>query len=163
MTKRIILSTALGFIFMAGVQAQEKKKKRTYGAEITPVEQKTEPKKKLQNPDANVNFEEVQDTRTLGQDVVNVKTLKLDGMVVGDKQSSNELNIDKTRKVQIEFKSDNPNALYYLVDRLDNVIIPAREGAFNDELKAGHYFLKVGLIQEAAKMKEKATFSFIIK
>lgn len=163
MTKRLILSTALGFIFMAGVQAQEKKKKRTYGAEITPVEQKAPAGKKLKNPEANVNFEQVQDTRTLGQDVVNVETLKFDGMVVGEKHSSNELKIDKTRNISIEFKSDNPNALYYLVDRLDNVIIPAREGAFHEELRAGHYFLKVGLIQEAAKMKEKATFSFIIK
>lgn len=162
MTKKVILSTALGFIFMLGVQAQEKKTKITdTSVDKTMQIKKADPP--IKNPKANVNFEQVQDTRTLGQDEVKVKSLKFDGMVVGEKRSSIPLKISETRKVQIQFKTDNPNALYYLVDRLDNIVIPATEKPFHEELRAGEYFLMVGLTTDAIKEKQKATYSFVIK
>ena len=161
MTKKVILSTVLGFIFMVGIQAQEKKKKSIDPNTGTSLQIKKADA--VQHPEADVNFTDVQNTSTIGQDVITTTTLSLDGIVVGDKRSSSPLNLNETRIVSIEFKSDNPNALYYLVDRLDNVILPASNQPFKEELRAGQYFLMVGLISEAAQREEKATYSFMIR
>ena len=162
MTKKVILSTALGFIFMMGVQAQEKKNK-TINSDMNTTLPIKKADKKVNHPEANVNFDQALDTRTMGQDVVTSTTMTLDGIVVGDMRSSSPLEIDKTRIISIEFKSDNPNAMFYIVDRLENVVVPATESTFKEELRAGHYLLKVGLTPEAVKNEEKANYSFLIQ
>lgn len=161
MTKRIILSTALGFLFIAGVQAQEKKK-ATLDTNVRTMEVKKSDKT-IKHKEANVNFDQVQDERTLGQDVVNVKSMKYEGMVVGEDRPSTPLKIENTRKVNIIFKANNPKALYYLVDRLDNIVIPATNKPFNEELRAGEYFLRVGLEGDDNTEKDKATYTFVVK
>lgn len=162
MTKKVILSTALGFIFMMGVQAQEKKKK-SLDSNINATMQIDKKDQKVNHPDANVNFEQVQDTRTGGQDVVTSTTMTLDGVVVGDMRSAAPFEIDRTRNVSIEFKTDNPNAMFYIVDRLENVVVPATESTFKEELRTGHYILKVGLTPEAVEKGETANYSFSIQ
>lgn len=162
MTKKVILSTALGFIFMMGVQAQEKKNK-TVNSDINTTLQIKKSDEKVNHPEADVNFEQVQDTRPMGQDVITSTTLTLEGVIVGDLRSSAPLNVDSTRIVSIEFKTDNPNAMFYIVDRLENIVVPATESFFKEELRTGHYFLKVGLTPEAVKNEERATYSFLIQ
>ena len=168
MKNKIILGAFLSGFLLFNVNAQEKAVKVSDGNEKTEKTMKATSVKKssdvdVKQKDANVNFEKTVNPNTMGQDQIIRETLKLDGMVVGDKRQSAPLIIKEARVVSIEFKSDNPNALFYLVDRLENVIIPATEKAFNDKLPAGEYFLMVGLTPEAVKNQEKATYEFLIQ
>lgn len=153
MTKKIILSAVLGLAFIVGGQAQEKKN----------VKVKKEVSKQLQHPEANVNFDEIQNPETMGIDEFEHKTMSIDGMIVGNNQQSYPLNIEKKRVLSFEFKSDNPQAMYYIQDRLENIIVPATDKSMKEELRPGQYILKVGLTPEAVKKNEKATYSIVIQ
>ena len=169
MRNKLFLGLALSGLMTLGVTAQEKKKVKV--VDTVPVKTETVKVKEtkavksdatLAHPEANVNFEENVSNTTLGQDQISRKSLNYDGMVVGENRPSVPIKLDEPRKLRIQFKADNPNALYYLVDRLDNIVIPATEGEFNDLLPAGEYFLRVGLTPEAVKNQEKSAYTFIV-
>lgn len=165
MKNKFILSALFSGLMIIGVQAQEKKVRVSDSAIKT--EQKAAPAvkkadKPLANPEANVNFEENISDVTLGQSEIVKKSLNYDGMVVGENRPSIPITLEEPTQLHIMFKADNANALYYLTDRLENIVIPARETEFNDRLPAGQYFLVVGLTPEEAKNQGKATYSFVV-
>lgn len=153
MIKKIILSSILGLAFMMGGHAQEKKN----------VKPKAEVTKKLRYPEANVNFEEIQNPNTLGIDEISRKTIKIDGMIVGDNPQSYPFQVERTQVVSFDFKTDNPNAMYYIQDRLGTNYFPATSDNMKEELRPGHYILNVGLTPEAIKNEEKATYTVVIQ
>lgn len=170
MKNKIILSALFSGLIMIGINAQEKKVNVSDGNIKTETvlkknetikTEKTD--KKLAHPEANVNYKENVSEKTLGKDEITKKSLSYEGMVVGEKRPSIPFKLDEASMVKIQFKSDNPNALYYVVDRLENLMIPATEKEFNDKLPAGEYFLMVGLTPEAVKNQEKATYGFLIE
>ena len=168
MKKKVILSALFSGIMILGVQAQEKKVKvvdgdiKTETKVVKPARKATKADAALAHPEANVNFTENVSDVTLGQDQITKKSLNYDGMVVGDKRTSIPIKLEEPTMLNIIFKSENPNALYYLTDRLENIVIPATEKEFNDKLPAGEYFLMVGLTPEAVKNDEKAEYTFVV-
>ena len=162
--KKIILSAALvSGLFLSQAQAQEKKVNVTDGAIKTTAPATNEAEKEIVNKDANVNFEETVNPNTMGQDQITVVEQKFDGLVTSKNRVSIPLEIENSRKVSIEFSSNNPNALYYITDRLGNLVVPATEEKFTENLRRGKYLLMVGLTPEAVAANEKAEYSFSIK
>ncbi|MDO5655148.1 MAG: hypothetical protein Q4G27_03295 [Flavobacteriaceae bacterium] len=169
MSKKIFIGAFFSTMMIIGVQAQEKKVKVSDGniktearVQQNTIQLKEAPasNKELVHPEANVNFEENISNRTMGKDAIVKKTLNYEGLVVGENRSTIPITMEQAGSLQINFKAENPNALYYLMDRLENIIIPATEKDFNDVIPAGEFILGVGLMPEAAKKGEKSVYTF---